>query len=312
MDESNWKWVEAPSENTFRVDTDLNTILVVDDSPLDRRLIEGILQRSGQFQAIAVESGTAALAFLESQTVDLVVTDLQMPGLDGVRLVELAKSRWPTIPFVLVAAAGSEQAAMAALRAGAANYSPKSLLQRDLLETIRRVLDIQHHTSAAPRREGRKCDSVFVLENDTALIGPLIEHLQVQLPGWSDPARLQIGMALGEALTNAMHHGNLEVQSGLRSGDESAYHRLIQERQMQVPYRDRRVRVQVRVEIDRIEIEVRDEGCGFDPRRVPDPTAAENLVRLCGRGLTLIRAFMDDVHYTENGTRMVMIKRRFS
>ena len=55
---------------------------------------------------------------------------------------------------------------------------------------------------------------------------------------------------------------------------------------------------------------VRDEGPGFDPSHVPDPTAPENLMRATGAGLLLIRAFMDEVSHNAAGNEITMIKRR--
>lgn len=97
----------------------------------------------------------------------------------------------------------------------------------------------------------------------------------------------QIGIAVREAVANAIEHGNkldaskqVSVDFGLR-GDE-------------------------------IVIEVKDEGIGFDPGRVPNPLEPENLLRPNGRGILLIREFMDRVEYdfqNEHGTALVMRKR---
>ena len=149
-----------------------------------------------------------------------------------------------------------------------------------------------------------------MLENEARLIMPLIDHLQAQLPHWSDGSRLQIGMALNEALTNAMHHGNLEVPSTLRSDDESDYYFLIRQRQKSLPYCDRRIRVQFETSPEQIQIEISDEGPGFDPESIPDPRLPANLEKLSGRGLLLIKTFMDEVRFADKGSRIVMIKQR--
>jgi hypothetical protein len=117
-------------------------------------------------------------------------------------------------------------------------------------------------------------------------------------------------MAVGEAMVNAMHHGNLEVSSCLRLGDESAYYSTIRARSEQSPFCDRRVNVQADFDQDSLTISVCDEGCGFNPTAIPDATATENLTKLCGRGLLLIRSFMDEVKYNERGNQITMIKRR--
>jgi len=70
----------------------------------------------------------------------------------------------------------------------------------------------------------------------------------------------------------------------------------------------RRVKIAYRIEKGRIYIEVEDEGAGFDPRRVPDPTGDDNIFRESGRGICLIRNLMDKVDFNEKGNRIMMEK----
>ena len=68
--------------------------------------------------------------------------------------------------------------------------------------------------------------------------------------------------------------------------------------------------VACRLTPDRLRIEITDEGKGFDHSHVPNPTAPENLEAPCGRGIMLMRSFMNRVEYEESGTRVVMEKDR--
>ena len=117
-------------------------------------------------------------------------------------------------------------------------------------------------------------------------------------------------MALDEALVNAMHHGNLEVDSSYREGDGSEYYELIRLRQQQEPWGSRRVKVEYEFSEEHICIQISDEGQGFDPSSVADPTAPENLHRVYGRGLFLIRNFMDQVAHNQVGNQITMTKLR--
>jgi CheY-like chemotaxis protein/anti-sigma regulatory factor (Ser/Thr protein kinase) len=282
----------------------VSSILIVDDAAVDRVLIQRLLERAEQnWQIQSVADAAAAMELIQSEPIDAVVTDLQMPRIDGL-------AQRPHLPVVLVTGMGSEQAAMDALRSGAASYSPKSQLARDLAATVAYVLEIAARVQNRPLNQACPECTAFVLENEARLIMPLIDHLQAQLPHWSDSSRLQIGMALNEALTNAMHHGNLEVPSTLRVDDESDYYFLIRQRQKSLPYCDRRVRVQFETSPEQIQIEISDEGPGFNPEAVPDPRSPANLEKLSGRGLLLIRTFMDEVRFADKGSRIVMIKHR--
>jgi C4-dicarboxylate-specific signal transduction histidine kinase len=108
---------------------------------------------------------------------------------------------------------------------------------------------------------------------------------------------------------NAMHHGNLELSSDLRQGDERAYHQMAAERVKQSPFCDRRVHVVAKDTPEGSTYIVRDEGPGFDPRQLPDPLDPANLEKVSGRGLLLIRAFMDEVRHNVKGNEITMIKR---
>ena len=114
-------------------------ILVVDDNPVDRKLISAILQRTTNWTVDTVNDGQQAVDFLQRAAADLVVTDLQMPNMDGVTLVQKIRRDFRSIPVVLVTAFGSEQESVAALQAGAANFSHKTRLKTDLVPTVRNL-----------------------------------------------------------------------------------------------------------------------------------------------------------------------------
>ena len=85
--------------------------------------------------------------------------------------------------------------------------------------------------------------------------------------------------------------------------------RLIDQRRQQAPYRDRRIHFQVSVSPAEAKFVIRDDGPGFNPGEVPDCTDPANLERESGRGLLLMRTFMDDVQFTSNGNQVTLIKR---
>ena len=307
--------------------TVLKKILVVDDSAIDRLLVGRLLETNSDWSVqfaedgrLAIEAVTAMASEPSPALPDLIVTDLQMPYINGLELVNHIKQSFPTIPIVLITGFGSEKVAMDALRSGAANYTPKSALQKDLLRTVSHVLEMSEwvrvdQAHAQNRSSAEECQLAFVLENDLSLIGPLIEHLQTKLPKWSEPHRLQIGMALDEALVNAMHHGNLEVESSLRAtgeddDGEDLYYEEIRNRKSIEPFCDRRVQVRASFSNDSIEVQIKDEGQGFDPTEVADPRSPENLTKVSGRGLFLIRTFMDAVTHNNTGNEITLLKNR--
>jgi hypothetical protein len=141
----------------------------------------------------------------------------------------------------------------------------------------------------------------------------LVGHLQEYVYGMklcNQNEKTRIGVALEEALLNGLYHGNLEVSSDLKQDGSDAFQRLAEDRRRQPPYCERRLFVRVNLDTSEARFEIRDEGPGFDPTNLPDPTDPENLLKASGRGILLIRTFMDEVHYSATGNQMTMLKRR--
>ncbi len=291
----------------------MTTVLVVDDSRLDRTRAGGILRKAGHEVAFAA-NGREALDHLAADPPDVVVTDLQMPELDGLELVEAVRLRYPHIPVILMTAHGSEETAVRALQKGAASYVPKRSLAQDLAPTVATVLELARHGRPMSRMLEwlSYTESRFVLDNDVTIIPDLIGHLEssiTQLKSVDETALIQVGVALREALVNAMYHGNLEVSSQLREGDGRVYEELIAARRSELPYRVRRVHVTARQTPAEVVYVISDEGPGFDPSALPDPTDPLRLEMVHGRGLLLIRTFMDEVTHNERGNEITMVKR---
>lgn len=294
-------------------------VLVVDDSAMDRKLAGGLITRQVPSSTVSFAGdGRAALEALASasELPDVVLTDLQMPELDGLALVRAVRQRHPHLPVVLMTAHGSEDIAVRALREGAASYVPKASLATELVSTLRAVLDVVRAT----RDEARLFSLVtlheqrFELESDVSLVPALVGHLEsalAHLGVCDETGCIQVSVALREALVNAMHHGNLEVSSALLER-EGAYADAVARRRAESPYRERRVRVHARVSRDEATFVVIDEGPGFDPSTLPDPTDPQNLDKPSGRGLLLIQTFMDEVRHNERGNEITLVKRRGS
>jgi anti-sigma regulatory factor (Ser/Thr protein kinase) len=153
----------------------------------------------------------------------------------------------------------------------------------------------------------------FVLGNDPTLIPPLLSRLREaadQLRLFDAETADRVDLVLYEALVNGIHHGNLELDSDLRQASEAAYHRLAQRHRQLPRYRARCLHVRARLSRSEAVYIIRDEGPGFDPSRLPDPTDPANLERAGGRGLLLIRAFMDEVAFNAAGNQITLTKRR--
>jgi CheY-like chemotaxis protein len=291
----------------------MTRVLVVDDCAVDRKLAGEILKKEAGFTVDYARCGDEALDQIGRALPDLVLTDLQMPRVDGLQLVSAVREKYPRVPVILMTSQGSEEIAFRALQVGAASYVPKTLLPDNLRETVRKVLQVSINESYHQRAMEclARSERLFSLMNDSTLFNPLIVHFQEECVGMgicNHADRVRLGVGLGEALANAMYHGNLELSSSLREQDADAYHALAEARCRQSPYQERRIEVAVRLEPGRAVFVIRDEGSGFNPAALPDPTDPANLDKITGRGILLMQAFMDHVDFNDQGNEVTMVK----
>lgn len=292
----------------------MSTILVVDRNTLAKSAIHRILAESTGHVAIFVDNESSALEICSQQRPDAALINPAVPDLDGPHLVRTIRERFPQIPVILITTKGHEAVAIRAFSSGAANYVPRHLVDKELASTLRTVLQ----ATQQKRRELQLLERMthfncgFELENDRSLLPSVVAYLQEHL----DRLRLcdqslliRAGIAIDEALVNALCHGNLELDSSLRETDPAAYEQQAIDRARISPYRERRIHVTASISKDLAEITIRDEGPGFDPHSLPDPTDPENMDKVSGRGIHLIRSFMDKVYYNERGNAITLVLR---
>ncbi len=119
---------------------------------------------------------------------------------------------------------------------------------------------------------------------------------------------MQWALCLGEALNNAIIHGNLEVPSSLKEESWDDFQEMVEQREAQPEYGGKSVTLTCQLTHQRLEIAVQDQGKGFNPQELPGPTDPENLLSTTGRGVFLIRMFMDEVTWNESGNCIHMVK----
>lgn len=121
--------------------TEVFRILVVDDEPTQLELVGGFLAKRG-FEVSLASDGQEALKRFSRESFDLVLTDQKMPGLSGLELIEALRTQNPEVPVIVMTAYGTIETAVAAIKAGAADYLTKPL---NLDELLHRVHQVQKH-----------------------------------------------------------------------------------------------------------------------------------------------------------------------
>jgi len=294
-------------------------VLIVDDSEVDRRLVGGLLPKNLEWLIEFADNGVEALERMQLSLPDVVITDMMMPEMDGMELVSNISMAYPNLPVILITGHGNESSAVEALEKGATSYVPKQYLADKLQETVEQVLAVAKADRSYSRLISclRSTQYSFALDNDLALIPPLVDLLQQMLAGMRccDAAgRMHTGIALEEALLNAVLAGNLELdreqvleaRSQLRQGQVS---RLVRERRTQPPYADRVTEVLAEISTTEAKFVIRDQGQGFDVSHVPTRHDPGTLEQREGRGLVLMKNFMDEVRFNDKGNEVTMIMR---
>jgi CheY-like chemotaxis protein len=288
-------------------------ILIVDDSPLDRRLVGGLLEKIEGVRVAFAADGLEALSIIGQDPPDLVLTDLEMPKLDGLHLVDRIRETQPTVPVILMTAAGNEAVAVKALQRGAASYVSKRSLPNELWDTVSNVLRVsaERRTHSRVLNRLRRWETEFEIENDLELVTALSAYLMQSFSALrlcSSAEQLRVGVALDEALLNAYFHGNMEVSSKLRESNYHEFFDLAKRRSQESPYQERRIRVWARYSPRDATFIIQDDGPGFDVTALPDPRDPKYLERPHGRGLLLMRTFLDEVRYNERGNEVTLVK----
>lgn len=290
-------------------------ILVVDDAEIDRKVIQAVLDQAPDMQIETACDGGEALEILSERPFDLVITDLIMPGMAGTELVAKVRDLQPLLPVLIVTFKGTEATAVDALHEGAASYVPKHLLTSRLLKTVDELLAISQAERSREQLLGcvEQTSARFVLENDPRLIESLVAHvvdLVRQLRVWNATQQMSLGVAMKEALKNALYHGNLQLGPEVCRQGNGQLVAAVAERSGISPYKDRRIRVAVALSHKEALFRVADEGPGFDVKAIRDSDDITRFEQFGGRGLVLMHTFMDEVTYNAAGNSVTLRKLR--
>src|SRR5579883_2590423 len=118
----------------------MNRVLVIDDDASLRFTLEAVLSDAG-LSVETADGGESGLAAFEARGADVVLTDLAMPGIDGMMVLERLRALDPSVPVLMLTAHGSERVAVAAMKAGAHDYIPKPFDPDELALAVKRGIE---------------------------------------------------------------------------------------------------------------------------------------------------------------------------
>lgn len=285
-------------------------VLIVEDQLAIRTMLMNFFSKRG-YGVFQAENGFQAQKLYQTLSPQVIISDIKMPGMSGIELLQTIRSQDPEVIFILITGFGTEEMILEALRKGASNFFRKPLQIQDLFDWIenRRQetgLELPDEQEALCLEETQK---TFRIKARHFKLQPLLRQLCANLPtsfGREDQRKIRLG--LEEALTNAFEHGALRL-----TGDEKAQaleagklDELM--RQRLDTYGDDVLEIQWNLKPTSLEIYIRDPGPGFD---WPSHLGEDSDGYLAnGRGLLLMRAFFDRLIYSESGNAVTLIRQR--
>ena len=283
----------------------MKKILIIDDEKPVRDVLNIALVEEG-YESLQAPSGEQGIELFKSSNPDIVITDVMMPGIDGIEVTKRMRAHRDDIDVVVMSGFGTEELVVNALRAGASNYIKKPIVFDELFKILDDIIF---------KRENRKRYEIsreiverehksIVIGNDVSKVWGAVNQILFNVQAAIDTVSLEgICIGLYELLINAIEHGNLGITFEEKSDalQSSTYTELLKNRMQQADTDGKVVRIESDYTPSAISISIRDQGNGFDLSDLPNMKDAGSLLLDHGRGILLANLFYDSVDYDEPG-----------
>ena len=287
----------------------MESVLIIERSEHDARHLQQFVVQAG-FECMPVSNGCVAES-PDNRKCSLILTSGSPVAADFGPFVRSLGERFPRVPVVMVTGPNGIST-RDALQSGVTGCVPHCSLASDLAWTLQTILVSGPLAGSGVDTRGGVAEAIcHTIDNSPELLPLVIDQIRQRLERWPFPDPMEVVrvmVALSESLDNALYHGNLELNSELRQGDGRAWRDECQRRQSTAPYCDRKIRLQAVFGDQSAEFIIRDEGPGFDPLSQVDCTQSQHKERCSGRGLLLMRMYMDDVRFNPVGNQVTLVK----
>jgi len=288
-------------------------ILVVDDESTIREQLVRYLNKSG-YEAIEAGDGQSALELFQVKLPDVVISDIMMPRMDGIALIEEIRSIKKNTIIILMTGFGTEEILLKALRKGANNFFKKPFRFEEVVDFINHVIQyrIDEDASAffsASLTEETKHFKCLTGQMD---MNPIINQIAIHLKNVFDEEEIiNLKIGIEEMITNAFEHGNLGISYNEKSEalGKGKFRELLTERLSDKANSKKFINIESRLTSDGFSVTIGDEGRGFDWESLPKPSA-ENILSYNGRGILITKVFYDEVEYNNKGNSVTLAKYR--
>jgi CheY-like chemotaxis protein/anti-sigma regulatory factor (Ser/Thr protein kinase) len=263
-------------------------ILVVDDEEDVRETLSEMIKGLG-YQVLIAEGGKEALEKIRTEKVDLIITDLAMPKMNGLELIVRSKQNNPNIPIAVISAFGSAENTTYALTRGAFSFIAKPFKLSQIKELVRKGKQLRELSLGTyTLLEWVKSQTEMVFPSQPTLFPSAILFAlkECQWRGIEDDARLEnVAICLEELLDNAFVHGNRKDK-------------------------DKRIKVKMAFDAEKFVLAVKDEGDGFNGESYLEKIREEHASMPEKRGLFIVDLLMDDLRFSKKGSEATAVMYR--
>ncbi len=287
-------------------------VLIVEDDKASRLFLESLLESNGySFRSAA--NGIEGLNLFDEFKPDLVLSDIQMPIMDGLELLEAIRDKKSDTIIVMITAFGTENYAIQALHLGANNYLKKPVSGQELLRLLKKYKLILSSKFSPDSLPGCLINRNFTIEFESEFnkIPKIVDKVIVEsVLDIEDNIKVNIELGLVELITNAIEHGNLAIDyhEKQKALDEGTLDDLYAERVNNPKYKNKKIFVDFFTDNKILKWTIKDEGDGFDWNLLPNPTHQDHILELSGRGVFISRFLFDKIEYTGKGNIVTATK----
>ncbi|MCX8043369.1 MAG: response regulator [Desulfobacterota bacterium] len=261
-------------------------VLIVDD---DRDVLHTLSEILAELRVnpVTAADGVEALEKIKTRKIDLIITDLMMPNLDGFELINRVRQVNANIPIAVISGHGEVKNVVTALSRGAFNFITKPFTIKEIEQVVKRGLRLREFSLGTHRLlEGIRNTTEMEIPNYPHLIPSAALYIirECQWRGIEDEALLSnISICVDELLQNALIHGN--------DLDES-----------------KKIMVRLFFDHERFSMQVEDEGKGFDYHAIMNTFRDDVQSLPTKRGLFIVNYLMDELSFNQKGNQVTMVK----
>ncbi len=297
-------------------------LLIVDDEESILTVLSEYF-RSLSYRVYTAENSEEAMKILNAnQKIDLLITDIALPGMSGIDLLKISREIRTDVPVIIITGIKALDYAISAIKHGANDYITKPFELTEVRKIVEKVLRYRFNVQKRDKlfQYAKSMNIHFEIptkEIDAAVVADFLAKF-LFTSGFCDHAGYhQLNLAFIETLINAIEHGNLELPSTMKAGEfeiNPAFEELRDARMKDAHYGDRKIKISFQFNQQFFSLTITDEGPGFDWKKFFDEKShpKEMSIESYGRGFLLIRHIIDEVYFNDRGNSITLIKSRSS